>query len=112
MMGERTVMQEALFYGFSAEQQPASADHSSMRTLTIEHEHHPIRPHPPTVQGLRQGRRLQRIGAATGSYVSSRNRATRPLRAGNLLAHRVEQPCDRAAVALDRRGKVRAVGCA
>jgi len=55
---------------------------------------------------------LQRIGTATRAYVSSRDRATRPLRAGNLLAHRVKQPRDRAAVALDRRGKVRAVGCA
>jgi hypothetical protein len=26
-----------------------------MRTLTIGHEHHPIRPHSPTGQGFRQG---------------------------------------------------------
>jgi hypothetical protein len=32
-----------------------SPDHSSMRTLTIGHEHHPIRPRSPTVLGFRQG---------------------------------------------------------
>jgi len=32
-----------------------SGVHSSMRTSTIGHEHHPIHPHSPTGQGFRQG---------------------------------------------------------
>src|SRR6202007_2657956 len=58
---------------------PGSADHSSMRTSTIGHEHHPIRLLSPTVQGFRQGHVARRTTIAAAVFGRDGNLAAKAM---------------------------------